>query len=314
MSVVELYPIRFHPIYKTKIWGGQKLREVLAKDCPPSCGESWEISGLAGSESVVANGALAGRSLNDLILAYGPILMGKSISRRYGNEFPLLVKFIDAAEDLSIQVHPNDEQSNGRGKSEIWYVVAAAPEARLLCGFTRPAKPEDIREAIYAGNFEQLMNEVPTKAGDLFDIPANRVHTIGKGLLVAEVQQASDITYRIYDFNRKDAAGRLRALHLEQALEVMDLGTDNGKVLMNEGCPGVRNDFFQTEVLSFEKHTALHKENFSIVMHVGGVPIHLKYKTGEMWMKFGDTVLIPAALSVEIEPEEDSTVLYTYVD
>ena len=224
----KLYPLSFQTIFRDKIWGGEKIKTVLKKDFAPlpNCGETWEISGVKGFESVVKSGTLAGRSLPELIHEYKGELVGHRVYEQFGDEFPLLVKFIDANDDLSIQVHPDDELARKRhdsfGKTEMWYIIQADEGASLISGFNRPLDKESYLRHFHEKRLFDILNREQAQAGDVFFLPAGRVHTIGKGLLLAEIQQTSDITYRIYDFDRVDAQGNTRELHVDQALDAID--------------------------------------------------------------------------------------------
>ena len=225
---MELYPLKFKTIYKDKLWGGKKIKTILGKDFGdlPNCGETWEISGVEGNVSEVANGHLAGSKLTELIERFGADLLGHPVSQKFGNTFPLLVKFIDANDDLSIQVHPGDHLAKQRhdtyGKTEMWYIFQADPWSKLIAGFNRPLTKEEYLAYFRAGRLMEILNQEDVEADDVFFLPAGRVHTIGKGLLLAEIQQTSDITYRIYDFDRTDDQGQKRALHVEEALDAID--------------------------------------------------------------------------------------------
>ena len=226
--MIPLYPLRFKPIFKEKIWGGRKLHDVLGKDCAeiPHCGESWELSAVQGNVSIVADGPLKGKRLDHLINEYRSALVGKDVYAAYKEEFPLLIKFLDAREDLSIQVHPNDELALQRhqqlGKTEMWYVIQADQDATLITGFNRTINREIFSSMMDEGRIEDILNREKVAEGDVFFIPAGRIHTIGKGILLAEIQQTSDVTYRIYDFNRTDESGKQRDLHLKEALDALD--------------------------------------------------------------------------------------------
>ncbi|MGB5929828.1 MAG: type I phosphomannose isomerase catalytic subunit [Cyclobacteriaceae bacterium] len=199
----KLYPLTFDPIFKEKLWGGQKMRSYLDKDfgSTANCGESWEISGVNGDVSVVADGPLKGNSIRELIKIYRGDLIGNKVYEATGEEFPLLVKFLDAAKDLSIQVHPDDrlaaERHNSKGKTEMWYIIQADDDALITTGFNRPLDKKSYLEYFNSGRIEEVLNREEAYAGDTFFIPAGRVHTIGQGILLAEIQQTSDITYRI---------------------------------------------------------------------------------------------------------------------
>ncbi|MEK6477688.1 type I phosphomannose isomerase catalytic subunit [Catalinimonas sp. 4WD22] len=224
----ELYPLKFRTIFKDKIWGGEKIKTILGKDFSPlpNCGETWEISGVEGNISEVAEGALAGKNLKELIQQYQGELVGERVYGKFQDEFPLLVKFIDANDDLSIQVHPDDalakKRHNSFGKTEMWYIFQADEGSKLISGFNQPMSKEKYLEAFNSGKLTEILNQEPVKADDVFFLPAGRVHTIGKGLLLAEIQQTSDITYRIYDFDRTDAQGNKRELHVDEALDAID--------------------------------------------------------------------------------------------
>lgn len=224
---------KFHPIFKSTIWGGEKIAPFKQIHTDQSCiGESWEISGVPGSESVVDGGPEDGVSLPELIRRYKENLLGKKVFEKYGYEFPLLVKFIDACQDLSVQVHPDDElaaerHDGSRGKTEMWYVVEAQPGARLLSGFSRPVGKDEYEKAVEENSLPDLLCSAEVRPGDVFFLPAGRVHAIGSGCFVAEIQETSDITYRIYDYDRRDSEGNPRELHTELAKEAIDFTVEN---------------------------------------------------------------------------------------
>ncbi|NVK83495.1 MAG: class I mannose-6-phosphate isomerase, partial [Cytophagia bacterium] len=204
MTKRYLYPLKFDTIFKEKIWGGTKIKDVLGKDFSPlkNCGETWEISGVPGNLSKVSDGVLKGSTLPELIEEFKDELVGEKVYEAFGNEFPLLVKFIDAAQDLSIQVHPDDKLAKARhnslGKSEMWYIFQADKGSKLISGFNRETNREEYLQYLNSGKLTEILNEEEVHDGDCFYLPAGRVHTIGKGLLLAEIQQSSDVTYRIY--------------------------------------------------------------------------------------------------------------------
>ncbi|MBQ9471116.1 MAG: class I mannose-6-phosphate isomerase, partial [Bacteroidales bacterium] len=225
-----LYPLKFTPIIKERPWGGHRLAEQLGKPNPQGidrCGESWEIADMGNTQSVVANGFLAGNTLHELAEVYMGDLLGDRVFERYGTNFPLLVKLIDAHDDLSIQVHPDDATARklhgSPGKTEMWYVMQAEADASLISGFNRELSRSELRQHIAQGTLPQVLHREAVAPGDALFIPAGRVHAIGRGVLLAEIQQAADITYRLFDYNRPDQHGQLRQLHIEQALEVLDL-------------------------------------------------------------------------------------------
>jgi len=322
-----LYPLTFTPIFKDKIWGGQKIRTVLGKDFSPlpNCGETWEISGVKGNVSVVEDGPLKGRSLDELVAEFKEQLVGTHVYEQFGVEFPLLVKFIDANDDLSIQVHPHDELARQRhdsfGKTEMWYILQADEGATLNAGFNQPVTQEAYVQAVEQNTLGDILNIEPVAAGDIFFLPAGRVHYIGKGILLAEIQQTSDITYRIYDFDRVDDKGQKRELHTELALEAIDYAHyDEYKTRydrkLNESVNAVACPYFTTNVLHFNQevmHDYSHLDSFVILVCVdGGVTI----QTGDhqTTLRMGQCALIPAALKqVTLIPDGEMTLLESYV-
>lgn len=220
-----LYPLKFHPILKKKIWGGERLA-YKSKEHDESIGESWEISAVEDNISVVSNGILADNDLQELIEVYMGDLVGDHIYEKFGVEFPLLIKYIDANDDLSIQVHPDDETAkerhNAYGKTEMWYIVDAAGGAGIYYGFKRDTSKEEFLKYLEEGKVEELLNFIPVKKGESYFIPAGTVHAIGAGCLICEIQQNSNLTYRVYDYNRRGADGKLRELHVDKAVKVMN--------------------------------------------------------------------------------------------
>lgn len=224
-----MYPLKFKPLYKERIWGGDKLRTVLHKRNMPAgkvIGESWELSGLSGDESVVSNGMLRGNTLSELIEVYMGELVGEQVYERFGLEFPLLIKFIDAAQNLSIQVHPGDEvalaRHNAYGKAEMWYVVDRESKAEILLGFERSVSRDEYLQAVQDNRLDALLTHFAVEPGQAFYIPSGSVHAICRGVMVAEIQQTSDITYRISDWGRVDKNGKSRDLHTDLAVDVID--------------------------------------------------------------------------------------------
>ncbi|MEO5911424.1 MAG: type I phosphomannose isomerase catalytic subunit [Pelobium sp.] len=303
----SLYPLKFKTIFKDKIWGGEKIKTFLGKNFSPlpNCGETWEISGVKSDVSIVANGPLTGTSLADLLAQEKEALVGKSVYKRFGNDFPLLIKFIDANDDLSIQVHPNDELAEKRhhsfGKTEMWYVIQADEGASLISGFNQEVDKESYLQKFNAGELTDILNKEEAKADDVFFLPAGRVHTIGKGLLIAEIQQTSDITYRIYDFDRVDDKGNKRELHVEEALDAIDFTFyDQYKTKytpsINQPVELVSCPYFTTNVLNYTQEVVRDYSNLdSFVIHVclEGSYI-LKYGIEELPVNIGDCVLLPA--------------------
>ena len=324
----SLYPLKFIPILKDKIWGGQKLKTILNKDFSPlpNAGESWEISGVEGNISVVDNGFLKGNTLNEVLEIYMGDLVGDKVYDRYGNEFPLLIKFIDANDVLSIQVHPDDElaqkRHNSNGKTEMWYIVQADEGASLISGFSRKVTREEYLKYLNEKKLEDILMKHEVKPGDVFFIPAGRVHAIGKGILLAEIQQTSDVTYRIYDFDRKDDSGKTRELHTELALDAIDyeyhedLRTDY-EPEMNKSVNVVSCDYFKTNFLEFDR--TIEKDfygldSFLIYMCIEG-EFDISYgKEGSLTVKKGETVLVPAELrTIRLTPKVKTKVLEVHL-
>jgi len=225
-----LYPLKFKAHFKERIWGGDTLRRVMGKNLPTEkpIGESWEISSIEGDISEVANGCLRGNNLQELIDIYKGDLVGEHIFKKYGHTFPVLIKLIDAQDVLSIQVHPDDrlarERHDSYGKTEMWYIIDARPGACIYLGFNREVTREMYLEAVRNKTLVSLLNKIEVKSGDAYFVPAGAIHAIGKGLLIAEIQQTSDITYRVYDWDRLNSSGVPRSLHTELAVDAIDFG------------------------------------------------------------------------------------------
>jgi len=321
-----LYPLKFEPILKDKIWGGTKLKNIFNKPATSDkLGESWELSGYENDESVVSNGFLAGNNLAELIEIYMGELIGDKVYDQYGLTFPLLFKLIDANDYLSIQVHPGDEvaaeRHNSFGKTEMWYVVDADENAELIIGFSKDCSRDEYLDALDDNKVEELLQHVPVKKGDVFFIPAGLVHAIGKGVVVAEIQQSSDITYRIYDYKRVDDNGNERELHTEQALDVINFdASENPKtvyqVIPNDITPLVSCDYFTTNLIQFD--TALirnygHLDSFIAYMCLEGSFI-IEANDEKTVVNKGDTVLIPASIDeIGLTPHDKVTLLEVHV-
>jgi mannose-6-phosphate isomerase len=320
----SLYPLKFQPILKERIWGGQKLKTILNKNTTlTNIGESWELSDIPGDTSIVSNGNFKGQSLKELLETYKQDLVGLHNYRMFGTKFPLLIKFIDAKEDLSIQLHPNDElarkRHNSFGKTEMWYVMQAEKNSNLIVGFNQKVTPKLYLQHLENKTLTKILNFENVKSGDTFFIEVGRVHAIGAGVMVAEIQQTSDITYRVYDWDRKDNQGNERELHNDLALDAIDFNMeDDFKVhysktenLSNEmvNCP-----YFTTNYLHITK--ALKKENvhdsFIIYLCVEGSVIITTENHSEI-IKKGETVLLPAALTSFEISAENAILLEVYV-
>jgi len=321
-----LYPLKFSPILKDKIWGGTKLKSLFNKQAETDkLGESWELSGYEGDESVVTNGFLAGNNLTELIEIYMGELIGDSIFDQFGLSFPLLFKLIDANDNLSIQVHPGDEvaaeRHNSFGKTEMWYVVDADQGSELIIGFTEECSRETYLKAMEEDRVEDLLHKVPVTKGDVFFIPAGRVHAIGKGVVVAEIQQSSDITYRIYDYKRKDDNGNERELHTEEALDVIDFEASKQPKtvytpLLNETTPLITCDYFTTNLLRFNKQIDRQYakiDSFVAYMCLEG-NFTIEFEGDKTEVSKGDTVLIPASIDdLSLLTDGEVTLLEVYV-
>jgi len=322
-----LYPIKFNPIFKDKIWGGQKISTILNKDFAPlpNCGESWELSGVKGDLSIVSNGNLKGQSLEEIITKYTDKLLGNKVYKKYGNEFPLLVKFIDANDALSIQVHPDDElarkRHNSFGKTEMWYVIQADDDATLISGFNQPIDRKTYIKYFKEGKITEVLNTELVSEGDVFFIPAGRIHTIGKGSLIAEIQQTSDVTYRIYDFDRVDDEGNKRDLHFEEALDAIDYSSyseyksaysDQANTRVNI----VESDYFKTNKYNLTKsykRNLKDLDSFVIYICLEGMGELYCDKDGISLNK-GDVILVPSEIKeVLLKTDNTLNLLETYI-
>jgi mannose-6-phosphate isomerase len=304
-----LYPLKFRPIFQEKIWGGKRLQSALNKDIShlANCGESWELSGVEGFVSEVSNGYLEGNNLEELIEIYMGDLVGEKVYQNFGVEFPLLIKYIDAEQDLSIQVHPNDELSkerhNAYGKTEMWYVVEAVEGSLINSGFNQPVTRDMYLDYFSNGHLIKLLNYDEVNAGDVFFIPAGRVHAIGKGVLLAEIQQTSDVTYRIYDYNRRDANGNERELHTELALDAIEFNYQKEyktryTVSQNVSSEIVSCSYFTTNILKFDRlieKNISQLDSFIIYLTLEG-NFEIRFYGDSIKVLKGETVLIPASL------------------
>lgn len=315
---------KFEPLLKQTLWGGDKIIPFKHLNTKmEQVGESWEISGVKDFETIVANGPDKGKSLNQLVSEMKDQLVGKENYERFGDEFPLLVKFIDAHQDLSIQVHPSDEvahrQGKSHGKTEMWYALPSTPGAMLYNGLKQQITPEQYKQMVENDTITDALARYEVHEGDVFFIPAGRIHTIGAGCFVAEIQQTSDVTYRIYDFKRKDKNGNYRELHTQLAAESIDYTVlDNYRTeyepLKNEGVQVATCPYFTTAVYDLTEPMTLdysELDSFVILIAVKGEG-RLICNGEEMPFQMGDTVLFPATTN-EVRIEGEVKFLETYV-
>jgi mannose-6-phosphate isomerase len=321
---MSLYPLKFKAILKDKIWGGPRLREVLGKEASDQAGESWEISGVQGDLSVVDNGFLAGNNLQEVAEVYMGDLLGDRVYEKFGQEFPLLIKFIDAARVLSVQVHPDDalakERHNSYGKTEMWYVIESE-QGELIAGFNRELDKESYLKFFREGRLKEILNHEAVSPGDVYYMPAGRVHAIGAGVLLAEIQQTSDVTYRIYDWDRTDAEGNPRELHTDLAVDAIDFSYQSSyktpyQELLNSTVNLVDSPYFTTSVIQLDQPVEKDFnmiDSFVIYICVQGAA-GITYPGGAESIRKGETVLIPAELkNLAIVPTEASTLLEVYI-
>lgn len=320
----KLYPIKFQPILKDKIWGGEKLKTLLNKESDLlNIGESWEISDVEGDTSVVLNGNLKGQSLKQLLKTYQDKLLGKQNYETFGDKFPLLIKFIDAKEDLSIQLHPNDKlaakRHNSFGKTEMWYVMQADQDANLIVGFNQKMTSEIYLKHLEAKTLTEILNFDTVKAGDTYFIEVGRVHAIGAGVMLAEIQQTSDITYRVYDWDRVDDDGNERDLHNDLAIDAFDFDMpdnfrvdyDKKKNIANEmvSCPYFTTNMIHVTEPILKLNT---KDSFFIYMCVEGEAM-IETEHASEFIKYGETILIPAAIETYKITSNNAKLLEVYV-
>jgi len=324
----ELYPLKFKPQFKEKIWGGQHLKEYLNKSLPENkkIGESWEISGIQDNISVIENGYLQGNNLQELIEIYMGDILGDRIYKQFGIEFPLLIKFIDANDILSIQVHPDDElarkRHNAFGKTEMWYIIEAEKDAELISGFSKKIDKETYLKHLESNKLPDILNYEKVQKGNVFFIPSGRVHAIGKGIVLAEIQQTSDVTYRIFDWNRKDDQGNYRELHTDLALDAIDFNVyDNYKtpykIKPNKDSKILNCKYFNTNIIQFDE--TIEKDynqldSFVIYICLDGKFEIIYNETEKIHIEKGETILIPAVFEhLVLNPVVQSKLLEVYI-
>ena len=300
------YPIKFIPILKEKIWGGNKLTALLNKASKNNIGESWEISGVKDNVSIVSNGLLKGKSLKELITTFEGAILGHKVFKSFGNNFPLLFKFIDANKDLSVQLHPNDQLAkkhhNSFGKNEMWYVLGIEEGAKLILGFSKQVDQEIYQKHLVENTLSEILQYKNVKKGDSFFIETGTVHAIGAGVVLAEIQQNSDITYRIYDYNRPGLDGKLRELHTDLAIDAINFESKTTELdykdEINIPVRLCKSKYFYTNKLIISN--SIHRDlslidSFIVYMFLEGEGT-IKVNEYSETFKEGDTVLIPALI------------------
>lgn len=323
----KLYPLKFKPRFREKIWGGTKIKDVLNLDFGdrPNCGEAWVLSGVEENETVVAEGFLEGNELNELVEVYMDDLVGEKVYEKHKTEFPILVKFIDASDWLSIQVHPDDELAHkrglGNGKTEMWYIINSDENSELIAGFSRQVNQKIYLDHLQNKTLKEILNFEKAQPGDIFYMPAGRVHALGPGILLAEIQQTSDTTYRIYDWDRTDDQGNHRELHTEQALEAIDYNAyDNYRTeypkTKNQTADAVQEKYFTTNVIHLDKpllKSYAELESFVIYTCVQGESV-IVYPEGNVKLRMGECLLIPNIITeISIVPKTETKILETYI-
>jgi mannose-6-phosphate isomerase len=324
----KLYPFKFKPLFKNKVWGGNSLASRYNKKPGDlkSVGESWELSALSGNLSVVINGFLAGNNIEELIEVYMSDITGESVYSKFGIEFPLLIKFIETKEDLSIQVHPDDalakERHNAYGKTEMWYILECEEGSKIYSGFREGVTEEIYKDHLNNGNIIDLLNVETVNPGDVFFTPAGRVHSIGAGIVMIEIQQTSDITYRIYDWDREPEGVEARELHTELALEAIDFGaTGTTKIrkepVLNKTINMVGCKYFDCNIVRFDN--IIKKEYYlfdTFVVYIcidGELVIHWNNQSEKIFK--GETVLLPAVIEeVRLEPLTETMLIETFIN
>lgn len=327
MIDTTLYPMKFLPLYKNKVWGGNKIKSLgFDYDPLPNCGELWTLSGVKDNESVISNGFLAENTLNEALEIYMGELIGEKNFDHFGTEFPLLIKLIDANDKLSIQVHPDDKLAQARGmengKTEMWYIIEAEKGAEIIDGFEKSVTREEYQKYLDLGHLEDILHVERPQAGDVLFIPAGRVHALGKGLLLAEIQQTSDCTYRLYDYNRPGTDGKLRELHTAEALEAIDFselrqGITRYNYRENTTTQLVECPYFTTNVIPLTKPMRKNfapLDSFVVYLCIEGIAA-VKTLGHIVPMHAGECVLVPAvAETVELFSEGNAKLLEVYVD
>lgn len=323
---MSLYPIKFKPQLKERVWGSPMLTKFKSqKESGKVIGESWEISSVRGSLSIVSNGFLKGNTIDEVIEIYMGDLVGEKVYEKFGLEFPLLFKFIGSSEELSLQVHPNDELALERhkayGKTEMWYIITTGEEAKIYVGLKDGVDKQRLISAIEEKDLPSLLNiEIP-KPGDVFYLPAGRMHAIGRNILLAEIQQTSDVTYRVYDWGREFDPQTAREMHVDLALDAIDYAVPKSyktfyEQKKNEEVALVESPYFKTSLIEFDKplNFDYHKlDSFIVYMCIDGVS-KIEYDGGEEALAKGETILIPASLrELTLAPNKNCKILEVYI-
>lgn len=303
-------PLQFSPAYKTTLWGGDRIYKYKGQEAPADhIGETWEVSGMPGDESVVSGGPYDGQNLGELTKTYGASLVGTHVYEKFGTHFPLLIKLIDANDDLSIQVHPNDEYASKNhggklGKTEMWYLLGCTSDAKIYAGWKKKTNPEQLKEIVKTDEIMDYMMVHKPSRGDVFFLPAGKVHSIGAGCFILEIQEASDLTYRLFDFNRTDAQGHKRELHVDRAAEVIryetdtvgrtvyDTVTENRLITLKE-CPYFHTSILRQTEESFDLPVG-DRDSFTVLFVEKG-SISVETTDGDLPLSAGNMILIPAA-------------------
>ena len=326
-----LYPLKFTSQLKERVWGGTRLRDLLGKEFPNHnkvYGESWELSGVQDNISVVSNGLLAGNTIQELIEVYMWDLVGEKIYQKFGIEFPLLIKLIDTSEFLSIQVHPNDELAKERhhayGKTEMWYVLDSSPESKIITGFNSQLTREDYKKIVGEGNLSKHLKAETTKPHDFYYIPSGSIHSLGKDLLLVEIQQTSDLTYRIYDWDRKSEKGEQRELHTDLAIDAINFESEpieSQQVDFVENSPQelISCPYFTTNRLIIKgakiNRDLYQVDSFVVYVCIEGEVIIECDKSEDVIIKKGELVLIPAEFNIiGLVPKPSAIVIEVYVE
>lgn len=318
-------PLKFNALLKSTLWGGDKIIPFKNLDIQQeNVGESWEISGVKGNETIVADGPYAGKKLNELVEELKGKLVGEDNYQRFGNEFPLLIKFIDARQDLSIQVHPTDEiakmQGKERGKTEMWYLMDSDKDATLLCGLKKKITPEEYAQMVENDTIVDAIDRYEVKEGDCFFLPAGRIHAIGTGCFLAEIQQTSDVTYRIYDFKRKDKDGNYRQLHTKEAAECINYNVESNyrtdyTPVKNQGVSLVQCPYFNTAVYDLDEPMTIdysELDSFVILIGLKGNATITDNDGNTFTLQAGESVLVPATTET-LKVDGNIKFLETYV-